>query len=404
MPDKPATLGRGGRASTCARATCCIPVVGHTRWTAATREVVRQWWGRDPQFTLVDAVAVEPGRAVLSRRHWCARSSLVTQETLSPTSPPTRGSRARTNAVRSRSSTGRSSRSHSDSRRRARGLPAIVTRSIAGSSMAAERRLRARRHPVRRGRSARAARPRRRAPARAGRRPRRQRRAASAAARRRVGRAGRAPGRDRHRRAHRRRPAAVVASRSHSRPPRPRGRRVPDGRAPGRAVHRRRFRSTATARTTTSGSTRAPRHAPAPTSTTRGSSSWVLDVETQEQWVDAARRGARRRAAREGRARFVARRREACARPISTRRSTRGSVPRCGVRAISPARVVATGANAVLAGAGVANLSAWLGVQLARAAGLRRAAHRRDRIVGLRRDARRSVRAQPSQLPDRDDA
>ena len=28
------------------------PIVGHTRWTAATREVVRQWWGRDPGFTL----------------------------------------------------------------------------------------------------------------------------------------------------------------------------------------------------------------------------------------------------------------------------------------------------------------------------------------------------------------
>ncbi|MGZ8762113.1 MAG: CoA-transferase [Acidimicrobiia bacterium] len=28
-------------------------MVGHTRWTAAAREVVRQWWGRDPQFTLV---------------------------------------------------------------------------------------------------------------------------------------------------------------------------------------------------------------------------------------------------------------------------------------------------------------------------------------------------------------
>src|SRR5262249_55396621 len=28
-------------------------VVGHTRWTAATREVVRQWWGRNPNFTLV---------------------------------------------------------------------------------------------------------------------------------------------------------------------------------------------------------------------------------------------------------------------------------------------------------------------------------------------------------------
>jgi acyl CoA:acetate/3-ketoacid CoA transferase alpha subunit len=28
-------------------------VVGHSRWTAAAREVVRQWWGRDPRFELV---------------------------------------------------------------------------------------------------------------------------------------------------------------------------------------------------------------------------------------------------------------------------------------------------------------------------------------------------------------
>ena len=28
-------------------------LVGHTRWTAAAREVVRQWWGREPRFTLV---------------------------------------------------------------------------------------------------------------------------------------------------------------------------------------------------------------------------------------------------------------------------------------------------------------------------------------------------------------
>ncbi|MFN8037348.1 MAG: CoA-transferase [Acidimicrobiia bacterium] len=28
-------------------------VVGHTRWSAVAREVVRQWWDRDPQFTLV---------------------------------------------------------------------------------------------------------------------------------------------------------------------------------------------------------------------------------------------------------------------------------------------------------------------------------------------------------------
>ena len=67
-------------------------------------------------------------------------------------------------------------------------------------------------------------------------------------------------------------------------------------------------------------------------------------------------------------------------------------------------RVEASGADAVLAGAGVANLSAWLGVQLARDARLRRAAHRGDRAVGLRRDARRPVRAEPSQLSDRDDA
>src|SRR3954463_14755767 len=28
-------------------------VVGHTRWSAASREVVRQTWGSDPHFTLV---------------------------------------------------------------------------------------------------------------------------------------------------------------------------------------------------------------------------------------------------------------------------------------------------------------------------------------------------------------
>ena len=27
--------------------------LGHSRWTAAARELVRQWWGRDPGFTLV---------------------------------------------------------------------------------------------------------------------------------------------------------------------------------------------------------------------------------------------------------------------------------------------------------------------------------------------------------------
>lgn len=28
-------------------------VTGHTRWTAGARELIRQWWGKDPEFTLV---------------------------------------------------------------------------------------------------------------------------------------------------------------------------------------------------------------------------------------------------------------------------------------------------------------------------------------------------------------
>lgn len=52
MPDKVSTLAdavsRHVRAGDVLHA-----VVGHTRWSAATREVVRQWWGRDPGFTLV---------------------------------------------------------------------------------------------------------------------------------------------------------------------------------------------------------------------------------------------------------------------------------------------------------------------------------------------------------------
>ena len=139
MADKTATLA-DAVAQHVRAGDVLHPIVGHTRWTAATREVVRQWWGRDPRLHAGDAVAVEPGRTVLPRAGWCARSSPVTQETRFPTSPPTRGSPARTSGARSRWSTGRSWRSHSDSRPRRAGLPAIVTRSIAGSSMEDERR------------------------------------------------------------------------------------------------------------------------------------------------------------------------------------------------------------------------------------------------------------------------
>ena len=62
------------------------------------------------------------------------------------------------------------------------------------------------------------------------------------------------------------------------------------------------------------------------------------------------------------------------------------------------------GAHAVLAGAGVANLAAWLGVQIARDAGSDVKLTAEIGLWDYDADARRSVRAQPSQLPDRDDA
>ena len=91
-------------------------VVGHTRWSAAVREVVRQWWDRDPHFTLVmlslsslgalffRGGLVEQGRHRLLGRH-------VPQLHAEPVVP----ARA-TRRARSTSSTGRSSRSRSGSR------------------------------------------------------------------------------------------------------------------------------------------------------------------------------------------------------------------------------------------------------------------------------------------------
>ena len=187
-------------------------------------------------------------------------------------------------------------------------------------------------------------------------------------------------------------------------PPRPRGRRVPDGRASRRPVHRRPSR-----RRLRRGLRLLGRRARRDARRARRVRRVDQEVGARHRDAGAVGRAGRRRARR---ARCARRREpdswhadaEARTSPISTRPSTVGSAPRCGARAISPTACVATGADAVLAGAGVANLSAWLGVQLARDAGRRRAAHRRDRVVGLRRDAGRSVRAQPSQLPDRDDA
>ena len=97
---------------------------------------------------------------------------------------------------------------------------------------------------------------------------------------------------------------------------------------------------------------------------------WVLDVESQDQWV--AQLGSERVAAL-----------RAKASPDSWRADEATYVPdleapvnawECaavwGARYLAD-RVLATDADAVLAGAGVANLSAWLGVELARARGSR---------------------------------
>jgi acyl CoA:acetate/3-ketoacid CoA transferase beta subunit len=92
---------------------------------------------------------------------------------------------------------------------------------------------------------------------------------------------------------------------------------------------------------------------------------WVLDVTTQEQWLD--RLGASRLAKLRAKAAPDSwRADEAAHRPdldAPVNAWERAAV--WGARHLA-ARVHATNANAVLAGAGVANLAAWLGVQLAR--------------------------------------
>jgi acyl CoA:acetate/3-ketoacid CoA transferase beta subunit/acyl CoA:acetate/3-ketoacid CoA transferase alpha subunit len=92
---------------------------------------------------------------------------------------------------------------------------------------------------------------------------------------------------------------------------------------------------------------------------------WVLDVETQQDWLD--RLGPDRVAALRAKAGRDSWRTDAAAYPPDLEAPVnaweRAAV--WGARHLA-ARVEATEANAVLAGAGVANLAAWLGVQLAR--------------------------------------
>ena len=112
------------------------PVVGHTRWSAATREVVRQWWGRDPQFTLV-MLSLSSLGALFFRGNLVQKVvtgySGDTFPNFTP-NPVFAGAYERGEVeVEHWSFLAFAQRLEAG----ARGLPAIVTRSIAGSSMEA---------------------------------------------------------------------------------------------------------------------------------------------------------------------------------------------------------------------------------------------------------------------------
>jgi acyl CoA:acetate/3-ketoacid CoA transferase alpha subunit/acyl CoA:acetate/3-ketoacid CoA transferase beta subunit len=95
---------------------------------------------------------------------------------------------------------------------------------------------------------------------------------------------------------------------------------------------------------------------------------WVLEVDTQEKWLD--RLGAERITSLRARADADSWRADAAAHVPDLDAPVNGweRAAVFGARYLA-ARIAATEADAVLAGAGVANLSAWLGVKLARARG-----------------------------------
>ena len=115
--------------------TLCL-VTGHTRWTAAAREVARQWWGRDPGFTLVMPSLSSLG-AVLFRgglvRKVVTGYSGDTFPNFTPNPIFADAYGRGLVEVEHWSFLAFAQRLEAA----ARGLPAVVTRSIAGSSMEA---------------------------------------------------------------------------------------------------------------------------------------------------------------------------------------------------------------------------------------------------------------------------
>jgi acyl CoA:acetate/3-ketoacid CoA transferase alpha subunit len=135
MPDKVATLADAVAVHVCA-GDVLHPVVGHTRWSAATREVVRQWWGREPGFTLVMLSLSSLGALFFRGRMLQKVVTGYSGDTFPNFTPNPwfAGAYERGEVeVEHWSFLAFSQRLEAA----ARGLPAITTRSIVGSSMAA---------------------------------------------------------------------------------------------------------------------------------------------------------------------------------------------------------------------------------------------------------------------------
>jgi acyl CoA:acetate/3-ketoacid CoA transferase alpha subunit/acyl CoA:acetate/3-ketoacid CoA transferase beta subunit len=133
MADARASLERAIATHVRAGDTLCM-VTGHTRWTAAARELVRQWWGRDPAFTLVMPSLSSLGTLFFRGRLVRKVITGYSGDTFPNFTPnPIFAEAYRSGAVEVEHWSFLALAQRLEAA--ARGLPAVTTRSIAGSSM-----------------------------------------------------------------------------------------------------------------------------------------------------------------------------------------------------------------------------------------------------------------------------
>ena len=307
-------------------------VVGHSRWSAAAREVVRQWWDRDPGFTLV-MLSLSSLGALFFRGGLVERVVTGYSGDTFPNFTPNpwfqRGYTSGAVAVEHWSFLAFAQRLEAG----AAGLPAVVTRSIADSSMADNDGFAVVDSPY--GPVGLLA------PLRADvailHAPVADRRGNVAVAPPLLegvwGALGRAARCHRHRGPGRRRPARALDVRADPRPPRARGLRGPDGRPPGRPV-----RPGPAGRRVRRGLRlldRGPCRRPAGDDYDDWIRHWILEPDDQPDYLD--RLGADRVASLRAKADpAVHARAAAAAAPTSMRHRTRGSTLRPTRPATSP--------------------------------------------------------------------